>query len=275
MSKHPDIEKVRKYLVESGYPEDCDAFQSLTAVEAELARKTSKPQRLSEVLEDMDLIIEQEHGSEFGSRSLKEHLISFRDRLESALAAGAEPVAPWLDYAGNGIRSGDRISHPDGTKGTVVFVHGFDHASEAWRIVYDGSSQLCRLILQIGDKGMASVIVSHAHAQPAAKVEALCSDCPPAGYPTDATRCAPCPRNSPPPASVPDGWIVGYEYTTRSHGKARLVAVIPDAKPNRQLIFLHESDVFAHHIDGRISQLMDGLSDLDIINPPTTPEPTP
>lgn len=25
----------------------------------------------------------------------------------------------------------------------------------------------------------------------------LCSDCPPQGYPTDQTRCAPCPRRVP------------------------------------------------------------------------------
>lgn len=24
----------------------------------------------------------------------------------------------------------------------------------------------------------------------------LCADCPPTGYPTDKTRCAPCPRRS-------------------------------------------------------------------------------
>lgn len=27
--------------------------------------------------------------------------------------------------------------------------------------------------------------------------EALCSDCPPIGYPTDRTRCAECPRRMP------------------------------------------------------------------------------
>jgi hypothetical protein len=81
------------------------------------------------------------------------------------------------------------------------------------------------------------------------------------------------PTAPPAPVSVPDGWFVGYEYTTRSQGKARLVAFVPDAKPSRQLIFLHEYDVFAHYIDGRISQLMDGTCDLDIINPPT-PSPT-
>jgi hypothetical protein len=26
----------------------------------------------------------------------------------------------------------------------------------------------------------------------------LCEGCPPVGYPTDATRCAPCPRREPP-----------------------------------------------------------------------------
>lgn len=26
--------------------------------------------------------------------------------------------------------------------------------------------------------------------------DALCEGCPPVGYPTDATRCAPCPRRS-------------------------------------------------------------------------------
>jgi hypothetical protein len=32
---------------------------------------------------------------------------------------------------------------------------------------------------------------------PVAVVERLlCSDCPPEGYPTDKTRCAPCPRRS-------------------------------------------------------------------------------
>lgn len=25
----------------------------------------------------------------------------------------------------------------------------------------------------------------------------LCSDCPPVGYPTDKTRCLPCPRRTP------------------------------------------------------------------------------
>jgi hypothetical protein len=27
-------------------------------------------------------------------------------------------------------------------------------------------------------------------------IQNLCSDCPPNGYPNDATRCAPCPRRN-------------------------------------------------------------------------------
>lgn len=47
----------------------------------------------------------------------------------------------------------------------------------------------------------------YAHAPPAVPVESLCSDCPPVGYPTEATRCTPCPRRCEPVASVPDGWM--------------------------------------------------------------------
>jgi len=41
MSKHPNIAKVREYLIESGYPEDGDALLSLAAVEAELESKAT------------------------------------------------------------------------------------------------------------------------------------------------------------------------------------------------------------------------------------------
>lgn len=30
----------------------------------------------------------------------------------------------------------------------------------------------------------------------------LCEDCPPVGYPTDKTRCLPCPRRAPPPEAT-------------------------------------------------------------------------
>lgn len=41
MSKHPNISKVREYLIESGYPEDGDALLSQAAVEAELESKAT------------------------------------------------------------------------------------------------------------------------------------------------------------------------------------------------------------------------------------------
>jgi hypothetical protein len=84
----------------------------------------------------------------------------------ASLSAGAEPVAPWPDFAGATIRSGDRIAHPDGAAGTVVYVPGFDGPHDSWRVVYDGSAELSRLCLQIGDKGMASVIRRSAHPPP-------------------------------------------------------------------------------------------------------------
>ena len=36
----------------------------------------------------------------------------------------------------------------------------------------------------------------------AVPVESLCSDCPPVGYPTEATRCKPCPRRAVPTESL-------------------------------------------------------------------------
>jgi hypothetical protein len=41
----------------------------------------------------------------------------------------------------------------------------------------------------------------------------LCSDCPPAGYPTDKTRCAECPRRSPDTRQPPGNLdlIIAYE----------------------------------------------------------------
>jgi hypothetical protein len=36
-----------------------------------------------------------------------------------------------------------------------------------------------------------------------AKADDLCEDCPPTGYPTDKTRCIPCPRRAPADAAEP------------------------------------------------------------------------
>ena len=42
-------------------------------------------------------------------------------------------------------------------------------------------------------------------AQPATPVESLCEDCPPKNYPTDVTRCTPCPRRLGPVESLERG----------------------------------------------------------------------
>lgn len=49
--------------------------------------------------------------------------------------------------------------------------------------------------------------------EPKSAESALCSDCPPVGYPTDETRCNPCPRRSPETEHVePEGedWIAAF-----------------------------------------------------------------
>jgi len=35
----------------------------------------------------------------------------------------------------------------------------------------------------------------------------LCADCPPVGYPTDKTRCRPCPRRTNPMTDDPKGLV--------------------------------------------------------------------
>lgn len=73
--------------------------------------------------------------------------------------------APWQDFAGNDIHAGDRIQHPDGTIGTVVFFDFEEAPSDQWRILYDDgnrdpewTARIGRLCLQVGDKGKAIVM---------------------------------------------------------------------------------------------------------------------
>jgi hypothetical protein len=46
---------------------------------------------------------------------------------------------------------------------------------------------------------------------------ALCEDCPPVGYPTDDTRCEPCPRRTVPYRSLGD-----YRAAAGSHGRPNM-----------------------------------------------------
>lgn len=66
-------------------------------------------------------------------------------------------VCPFRDWKGGDIREGDRIVHPDGLSGKVVFQENCPiTASDAWRADY-GDGVLSRLLLQVGSTGRAVV----------------------------------------------------------------------------------------------------------------------
>lgn len=65
-------------------------------------------------------------------------------------------MAPWKDARGATIREGDRLQHPDGSIGTVLYLEGND---EPWRVRYDDDGGvLSRLVIQIGSMGRAYVV---------------------------------------------------------------------------------------------------------------------
>ena len=66
-------------------------------------------------------------------------------------------VAPWPDYAGSPIRVGDKIAHPDGTTGVVLFLDEHESPVDQWRVDY-GDGVASRLCFQIGNKGQAVVL---------------------------------------------------------------------------------------------------------------------
>ncbi len=62
--------------------------------------------------------------------------------------------APWKDYNGNELFEGDKIIHPSGEVGKIVFEKKWEESDSVWFVNYgnDVFSQLC---LQIGWKGQA------------------------------------------------------------------------------------------------------------------------
>ncbi|NRF65706.1 hypothetical protein HLB44_01780 [Aquincola sp. S2] len=72
--------------------------------------------------------------------------------------------APWPDYDRRDIHEGDRIVHPSGQRGTVVFLAA---GIDPWRVDY-GDGLLSRLVLQLGIKGRAVVVMEHYATQKAA-----------------------------------------------------------------------------------------------------------
>ena len=62
--------------------------------------------------------------------------------------------APWTDFAGSELYEGDRIEHPSGESGVIVFLEEFEKPSDQWLVDY-GAPVPSRLCLQIGDRGRA------------------------------------------------------------------------------------------------------------------------
>lgn len=65
-------------------------------------------------------------------------------------------TAPWPDYEGHEIHEGDKIKHPSGETGVVMFLADEVDPPDQWRVDY-GDAWLSRLCLQIGDNGQAIV----------------------------------------------------------------------------------------------------------------------
>lgn len=148
--------------------------------------------------------------------------------MEECRLSSAEPVA--LGYVNpKDVADGTATLIWPKNLAAAAYVPVFAHAQPAalGTPLYHAAN---RLMLVIGHDGDISSRAPECDAlmrvlrdidggeyKPAAKVEALCSDCPPAGYPTDATRCTPCPRNSPTPASVPDGYVMAPHFRGFAH----------------------------------------------------------
>jgi hypothetical protein len=94
-------------------------------------------------------------------------LAGFLERFIAAHSAdarngeGMAHVAPRPDYMGQTIRHGDRLTHPDGTEFTAIWLNGHEYEVDAWRAVYDDAT-VSRLGLQISDKGQAVLLATPA-----------------------------------------------------------------------------------------------------------------
>jgi hypothetical protein len=68
--------------------------------------------------------------------------------------------APWTDFKCNDIHEGDRIIHPDGETGIVIFTKLKNSVNDypEWHVKYDSTGEYSRLVLQIGKKGIAVVM---------------------------------------------------------------------------------------------------------------------
>ena len=65
------------------------------------------------------------------------------------------PESQYNDYNGVPLNVGDRIEHPDGDIGTVVYDKKIKDEYRRWRVKYSDLEHSLWLGLQVGDKGQA------------------------------------------------------------------------------------------------------------------------
>ena len=73
-------------------------------------------------------------------------------------------IAPWPDFDGNPVKEGDRIIHPSGDSGFVVFVADASDDNARWRVDY-GHGQSHSLSREIGAEVKATVVDETGSAQ--------------------------------------------------------------------------------------------------------------
>lgn len=129
------------------------------------------------------------------------------DRWLAMRAAGAPIISTWIDEAGDGasIDLHDLwhrcISESCSCQTLIVYREPEDVLKGAW--VEIGAALASGIpVYAVGLSGFTISnyrCIRHFESIEAAFTAASepCGDCPPAGYPTDATRCVPCPRRSP------------------------------------------------------------------------------
>lgn len=100
-------------------------------------------------------------GRYFSNDELAANIQRMKDIMSGKTTHQAPPAnrrkAPWPDFAGQEIFEGSVIEHPEGEQGTVFFRTDYPDPADQWCVDY-GDGVPSRLILQIGEKGMARVI---------------------------------------------------------------------------------------------------------------------
>lgn len=103
---------------------------------------------------------------------------------------GIELAAKKLEQIRTDYISGHCYSEHD----TGASVCDTGSAGEEYLSTLDELIEDIRILKKVPTQATPPQPLSEESAKPAGAPDTLCSDCPPLGYPTDKTRCAPCPR---------------------------------------------------------------------------------